>query len=231
MNKIVAKPVFDTMEIGKLKASVEKIGEQAKSIVISGAEDYTAAVQLTKATKIASNQITKFFKPAKDEANAVVKEIREEEKKLLSPLQSAESDIKTKILDYQRAEQERQRAEQEIIAERKRKEAEKLMEMAIEAESDGNTIESAILQEQAVEVELTPVVTQDFVPTVAGASVRKTWTAEIEDESIIPIEINGMMIRPVDTKLLNSLASSTKGTMKIPGVRFYQKETLAIRTT
>ena len=231
MNKIVAKPVFDTMEIGKLKASVEKIGEQAKSIVIKGAEDYTAAVQLTKATKIASNQITKFFKPAKDEANAVVKEIREEEKKLLSPLQSAESDIKTKILDYQRAEQERQRAEQEIIAERKRKEAEKLMEMAIEAESDGNTIESAILQEQAVEVELTPVVTQDFVPTVAGASVRKTWTAEIEDESIIPIEINGMMIRPVDTKLLNSLASSTKGTMKIPGVRFYQKETLAIRTT
>ena len=231
MNKIVAKPVFDTMEIGKLKASVEKIGEQAKSIVISGAEDYTAAVQLTKATKIASNQITKFFKPAKDEANAVVKEIREEEKKLLSPLQSAESDIKTKILDYQKAEQERQRAEQEIIAERKRKEAEKLMEMAIEAESDGNAIESAILQEQAVEVELTPVVTQDFVPTVAGASVRKTWTAEIEDESIIPIEINGMMIRPVDTKLLNSLASSTKGTMKIPGVRFYQKETLAIRTT
>jgi uncharacterized protein with gpF-like domain len=231
MNKIVAKPVFDTMEIGKLKASVEKIGDQAKSIVIKGAEDYTAAVQLTKATKIASNQITKFFKPAKDEANAVVKEIREEEKKLLSPLQSAESDIKTKILDYQRAEQERQRAEQEIIAERKRKEAEKLMEMAIEAESDGNAIESAILQEQAVEVELTPVVTQDFVPTVAGASVRKTWTAEIEDESKIPIEINGMMIRPVDTKLLNSLASSTKGTMKIPGVRFYQKETLAIRTT
>lgn len=230
MNKIVAKPVFDTMEIGKLKASVEKIGEQAKSTVIKCAEDYTSAVQLTKATKIASNQITKFFKPAKDEANAVVKEIREEEKKLLSPLQVAESDIKAKILDYQRAEQERQRKEQEIIAERKRKEAEKLMEMAIEAESDGNAIESAILQEQAVEVELTPVVTQDL-PTVAGASVRKTWTAEIEDESIIPIEINGMTIRPVDTKLLNSLASSTKGTMKIPGVRFYQKETLAIRTT
>jgi len=231
MNKIVAKPVFDTMEIGKLKASVEKIGEQAKSIAIKGADDYTAAVQLTKATKIASNQITKFFKPAKDEANAVVKEIREEEKKLLSPLQSAESDIKTKILDYQRAEQERQRAEQEIIAERKRKEAEKLMEMAIEAESDGNAIESAILQEQAVEVELTPVVTQSFVPTTGGASVKRIWTAEVEDESIIPIEINGMMIRPVDTKLLNSLASSTKGTMKIPGVRFYQKETLAIRTT
>ena len=66
-------------------------------------------------------------------------------------------------------------------------------------------------------------------PNAAGVSSRKVWKARITDESQVPIEVAGIVIRPVDLSALNNLAKATKGKAKIAGVEFYEEFIMSAR--
>ena len=67
-------------------------------------------------------------------------------------------------------------------------------------------------------------------PTAQGTSIRKTWKAKLVDEKLVPAYFNGMELRSINMAVLNSLAKTTKGTMQIPGVTFYEDASLSVRT-
>jgi len=130
-------------------------------------------------------------------------------------LASAERLVKRSMLDWN-AEQERiRRKEEERL--RKQAEEERLREIE-EAEKDGDDEKLVSLMEAPVAAP--KLVTQ--APKAEGVSIRKVWKWRTVDETAIPREY---LI--VNEKALTSLATSAKGTVKVPGVEFYQEETVA----
>lgn len=66
-------------------------------------------------------------------------------------------------------------------------------------------------------------------PNIGGTHVRKTWKARVIDEDKVPIKYGKMVIRQIDQKKLNEIAKYEEGKAEIPGVEFYQDETVVIR--
>lgn len=64
---------------------------------------------------------------------------------------------------------------------------------------------------------------------LGGTHVRKTWKARIVDESKVPVAYGKLVIRPVDMSKLNDIAKYEQGKAEIPGVEFYQEESVIVR--
>lgn len=62
-------------------------------------------------------------------------------------------------------------------------------------------------------------------PTPAAISFRKTWEVEIVDPNLVPREY-----LLIDTVALRKVCVATKGQIQIPGVRFVQREGVAVGT-
>ena len=60
-------------------------------------------------------------------------------------------------------------------------------------------------------------------PTPAAISFRKTWEVEITDPNLVPREF-----LLIDTAALRKVCQATKGQSQIPGVRFVQRESVAV---
>lgn len=60
-------------------------------------------------------------------------------------------------------------------------------------------------------------------PTPAAISFRKTWEVEIVDPNLVPREY-----LLIDTTALRKVCQATKGQIQIPGVRFFQREGVAV---
>jgi hypothetical protein len=60
-------------------------------------------------------------------------------------------------------------------------------------------------------------------PTPAAISFRKTWEVEITDPNLVPREF-----LLIDTTALRKVCQATKGQIQIPGVRFVQREGVAV---
>lgn len=60
-------------------------------------------------------------------------------------------------------------------------------------------------------------------PTPAAISFRKTWEVEIVDPNLVPREY-----LLIDTTALRKVCVATKGQIQVPGVRFFQKDGVAV---
>ena len=73
------------------------------------------------------------------------------------------------------------------------------------------------------------VITQEKEVNLDGTHVRKTWKARIVDESKVPIMYGNHVIRQIDMSKLNDIAKYEQNKAEIPGVEFYQDETVIVR--
>lgn len=64
---------------------------------------------------------------------------------------------------------------------------------------------------------------------VKGVSKSKTWKIVGVDASHVPVEINGMVIRPVDEKAILRIIKASKGTIRIPGVIYEETTQISAR--
>ncbi len=60
-------------------------------------------------------------------------------------------------------------------------------------------------------------------PTPAAITFRKTWEVEITDPNLVPREY-----LLIDTTALRKVCQATKGQIQVPGVRFFQREGVAV---
>lgn len=66
-------------------------------------------------------------------------------------------------------------------------------------------------------------------PDLKGTHIRKTWKARIVDEDKVPVKYGNVVIRKIDMSKLNDIAKFEEGKANIPGIEFYQDETVVIR--
>jgi hypothetical protein len=45
----------------------------------------------------------------------------------------------------------------------------------------------------------------------------------------VPVEVAGVVIRPVDLAAVNKMAQASKGKIQIPGIEIYEEQSVAVR--
>lgn len=211
-------------------ADNRELAIRAKGYLISNDTQYAEAAEIGKEIKRRAKMVTDLFKPIKEAANKAHKAACEREKELLAPLNEAEKALKASMGAYV-AEQERKRREAEEAARREAEAAaQRMLEQAVKLDSEGNSAAAAEALENADVMASTPIVAAAPVAAVKGVTSKKTWDVVIEDPALVPIEVLGVVIRPVDEMALKKLAIASKGTLKVPGVRVVERVQTILRS-
>jgi hypothetical protein len=202
--------------------------ERAKTTTVTDANSYVGAAGLLKTIAQLKKQIKDYNAPIKSKAKAALQAVVDAEKNLLEPLETAEGIIKAAIAKYD-IEQKRLQFE---AAERDRKrEEEKRLAIAVEAEQSGQTLEAVR------EILNTPVAsTKTIIPQakVEGVFTRETWGAEVTDlralcEAIAKGNASIESVLP-NMPFLNDRARTYKDKLDIPGVKAIKKTSVTART-
>ncbi len=220
----------------QLKATAAELCEAASNVVIFTRPDLSRATDLVKAIKDRAKQIederTRLVRPF----NEGVKQINGRFKAMLTPLQEAEADMKSKMLTFQqeearKAESERLKREEDQrkreAEDRQRCEEEERKRLA--EKTEGEEQDRAPLPQAVVEQQASPPapVASNFRPTTWGqtgatSTVKKVWTFEPVDISQVPAQY-----LVIDQVKVNQAIRA--GTRDIPGLRIFEKDTISIR--
>lgn len=200
---------------------------KSKELIINTQQDYDNAAEMCKDIKARIKQVQEYWKPLKEQAAKQHRDICAKEKQLLQPFTSAEADIKRKMTEYQRQKMEEERLLREEQERWKKEETERLLKAAAEAEQEGKTEHSDYLVEMAEQTQNMQFEQPKQVKT-SGTAVKKVWKARVVNEKLVPVEIMGTVIRPVDLSALDKLAKFSKGNMSVPGVEFYEDVQIAV---
>lgn len=187
-------------------------------------EQYVSASNALIAVKDLKKEIGDTFDTLVDKTNAAHKEACKQRKKHLDPAKLLEKTINDKIGVWDDEQDRKRRIEQAKLDEKARKEAEKLAERARKAEAKGNTEKAEELNEQAEEKEFAVPVAPSTAPPVEGLVKKVTWKAWVTDINKLPEEY---VVRTPNMPMLNAVARSTKGTIKLPGVEFKSEKSFS----
>ena len=198
----------------------------AQGLMIETENDYANAANLLKDIKSNVRDIETFFKDIKGNAHIAWKAIVAKEKGFTDKLAESEKLIKSsmgiyvqKVEAVKKIESDRIRAEEMRIWNEQEKLHKELLAEAELLKADGHIEEAEMFIEEAkIEV---PIFVEQIVdiPTtkVSGISQIKDYEISILDGNLIPIEINGIEVRPVDLAKIKQIVKMTKG-KAIPGV-------------
>jgi len=214
------------MELTKLSPELESnlTRIEQRVFTVTNETERTGAIAAIKTAKVVKAQIVEFFKEAKENSYKAWKAVCANEKHFTDRLDDVEKNAKQEVLKYDQQQEELRRKEQArlqaIEDEKARKEQERLLRQAEKVKSPERQ-EALLEQAQMVAPSVVQVEEQE---KTEGLSTRKIWKARVVDVEKVPRE---WMI--VNDKALDSFAKSTKGSVKIPGVEFYQESSLAIK--
>lgn len=228
---VAVMPELEPVDEQQLTQEVTDIEFRAESFVIQTPEDYEAAGEFGKMLKQKAAEVTGFFKPMKDSAYQAHKAVCDREKAMLTPLKNAEKIVKKTMGDYL-MEQERIRREAEEAArraaeeerERKLKEA-----MALEAAGDKEGAEAAVEEAVVMDEATGYSVPAPVKPKVSGVSTSKDWEITGIDTAKVPVNFNGMELRPVDQAAVMRLIRASKGSIAIPGIAYREVAKMSFR--
>lgn len=203
---------------------------QAEILKISDQKDYDYANQIGKQVAIALKKVDEFCDPVIEAAHKTHKAALEQKKKLAAPFEAIASTIKTKMIAYYRAEQERIARERKEAEEKAKKEAEEKALAEAQALQDAGMAEAAdAILDAPVAVERVNI---PEIPKPDGISYRETWSAEVVDlMTLVKAVAEGkapIAYLEANTQALNTAARAFKGTVEIPGVRI-KKDTILAR--
>lgn len=208
---------------------------QASSLVITNQDDYSDAASRLVETKSMRKNIVAFFAEPKQKAHETWKAIVAREKFFTDKLDVIEKIVKQKMLAWTN-EQERIRreteaklrreAEEKAEAERKR-----MLANAKRNETRGNEERAQEWKEKAEEVKPIDVYIAPVQIKAEGIQTKKVWKGSIEDISkFLLAASNDKDLQSHITININSLVRSYADKKEIPGIKFFQEETLAAKT-
>lgn len=213
-----------------IQKSIMSLPERAKFLVIKDQSDAAGAQALLSTIKQLRGKVADSYDPVIKAALASHRAALAAKKEHDEPLDGAEKIIKAKLAEWM-SEQERIRKEAELqkAKELARAEADRLMALAAIAEDSGDEAAAQELFEEA-SAPITVSVPKPQVK-VEGVTMRVSHVAEVVSLIDLIRWINDhpeyeTLVVP-NQAALNQLARSTKGSLKIGGVRVNETRSIA----
>lgn len=202
-----------------INGEIAVIVNRAQELVITTPQEYEQAAEMGREIRRQAKAVKDLFQPIKEAANKAHKAACERERLMLAPLNEAERIIKTSMSAYT-TEQERKRRELEEQARLQAlQEQERLLAAAVAQDAAGNSEQAEQTLAEAQVIGETPVAVAPSTQKVKGVSNRIDWEIDSIDLSAVPVEIAGVIIRPVDEAAVMRLVRASKGKIAIPGIK------------
>jgi len=217
-------------------SGIEKLEKWASSIEVTTPEERKFASTIMADVRKTKRQIKDWFADSKAKAHAAWKAVVAQEKTLTDRCDTVEKAVTRELRRYDAAVEQKRREEQARLQaeaeEKARKERERLEKQAAKLKTPEKKQER---MEQAAAI-VAPVVQIETPDEKAdGEQVRMVWKAECEDigqvirSAAASEHAVGRSVLKFDQTAANKLAAATKGSMQIPGVRFFQERVYAHR--
>ena len=209
-------------EIQRIERQSSEVLDQSMLLRIFDTESFSRATHFLKGLKAVQAEINEAFDPIIQAQHQAHQKSLETKRKYSLPLLKAEGIVKEKIKDYHlEQEQIRQEEEARLYREAKKAEEERVLQMAVQAEKDGDTEEAeAILKNPVV----APVISLSSKTKGQGVSYREVWKFRIKDADLIP---NTYKI--VDEPKIGAVVRALKDKTNIPGIEVYCDKSVAVR--
>lgn len=221
---------FAVSQEHEMQINVSLIESDASSISIRNDDQYQEAGEFAKTVKTNMKTVKDYFAPMKDAAYRSHQAICTREKEMLEPLVKAEKICKAQMGEYLRQKQEEARRQEELMRRMAKEESDRKLEEAVEAEKNGNADEANLAFAQATVAEQvgSNAVIQATAPKVAGISTSKDYEIYLIDHEAVPVQVDGVVIRPVDEKAIIRMIKASGGTVEIPGVKYRETVRMSV---
>ncbi len=216
---------IEILERYKIRQVVEQaptLVARAEAFLVDSADHLHEAADFLRTVKSARKKLADELKEPVSQAYRAHQSIVALRKRHDSPLASAETIVKRKVVDYQNEQNRLRRAEEQRRQDELRKrEEEKRLEAAQELENAGHSADADVVLAEPIVV---PPVVMPTAPKPEGVSERTIWKYRVYAEELMPRDF----LIPDDRKL-GDLARATRGGALIPGVEFYAETVVAVK--
>lgn len=221
---------MEQIEKQEVLQEVSTVEQMASAIEVVDDASYKNAGEFLKDIKRRQKEIEKKIEPFWRKTYDAYKEINNFKSEALTPFKTAEKAVKDKMSSYMMELERKKREEENRLRELARAEMEAKMREAEEAILNGDDEGAEMARAEASVMEGAMSTTIEVTrPSVDGVAKRKDWEIVSVDPSVVPIEVAGVEIRPVDEKAVMALIRGTKGKITIPGVQYREKVTVTVR--
>jgi hypothetical protein len=203
----------------------------AEALAVNSEEAKAQAVNILSGIARVNAEAEKKRKGIVSPPNDFVHGVNDLFKDVLAPLKKADSNLRQKILDFNREEVRRQQ-EAAAALQKANLAKEELLSQASKAEAEGKPETASKLLDQAVEEEKVaataaivvsaPAPVRSVNTGLGAANVRKEWTFEVVKLEDVPREYFALD----ETKVRKDILS---GKREIAGLRIFQEEKLAVK--
>ena len=213
-------------EVTKLSPELESNLATIEQLVfvVQNESDRKDVLEKVRIAKTIKRSAIAFFKESKELADRTHKAICANEKAVTNRCDIIEGNGKRAIIkhdDFREEEREKERIRLQAEADEKaRRERDRLKKQAAKLKTPER--KEALLEE--AESVIAPVVQLEEQEKTEGVSAHKNWKYRVINIDEVPREY---MIE--NDKALSGLAKSTKGSIKIPGIEFYQESILSVK--
>lgn len=218
MQALAINTVFD--DEARIVSTVAELCEVASFTPVKSHDELSKATDLVKLIKTRHKEYdterTGLVKPLND----TVDKINARFKTILAPLKAAEDGIKAKMLSFQQEEGRKAAEARLVMEEHARKEREEAERLA--AESDRAPLPLAMA---APLPEPAPAAKTAYGSYGGVSTVKKLWTWELLDIAELAASRPDLLM--VDAVKVNAEIKGRGG--DIPGLRIFERETIAIR--
>lgn len=224
---ITDNQVTETPKEIQFRHTVQELCEAGSSVILMTRADLSHATDLVKIIKTRSKEIeeerTRLVKPF----NEGVKAINSRFKAMTAPLDEAETEVKNKMLAFQR--EEKKRADEEVAKQEKiRQEALARAQKQAEEEAENSPQDRPIGPPPMSEIPVS-VVSQHrpttYGQTGAVSTVKKQWTFDLLNIQALAAARPDLVV--VDTVKINQEIRGRGGV--IPGLNVYEKDVISVR--
>jgi hypothetical protein len=203
--------------------------EQAKGLVIQGANDYLKAGDFLLFLKDEKKARVNFFKPLKQAADKAKQALLDREKISIKHIEDAIETIESSMLEWKK-EQDRI-AELEAIRRaeivRKQEEDRRIVE-ALQAEQEGDKEAVEALLNEPIDSPLIKVASA--AQKISGLTERLTWKHKVDDLRILVQAVAAGKVPlhalKADDVFLGNQARAMRGHLNYPGVTSYSESSL-----
>jgi hypothetical protein len=206
------------------------LAEQASALEVTDQPSYELAAERLLAVADLRREIVAHHEPIKRAAHTAWQQVLAAEKRLLDPVADAERIYKAGIASYE-AEQRRIEAEARAKAETEaRRLAEEQREREIEqAEAEGADLAEVTAMIAAPLPAIRPQ-SQPMFQSARGISTATNWKGEVVSlEKLVAAVAAGranIALVMANETAINQLARATRGTLEVPGIRFFSQSTV-----
>ncbi len=222
--------VLDTVE-DSLNKEASLLEQKVQSVVVASDADYAAAGDLTKNVKRMQKKVEEYWEPMRLSTKKAYDDVLAHKKEMLDPLKAAEKILKGKMGTYSMEKEQKRRAQEEAMRKLAQQEMDRKLEEAAAAEAVGDTAGAAMAMAEAEVMEGVSIggSIQEQAPKADGVSQSKTWKIVGIDSQKVPVNFEGVELRPVDERVVMRLIKESKGTVQIPGIQYEEAVSISVR--